>query len=68
MHYTKDLYQTEVNSFRTFLNNQEELPRLSILDNYKQIMRIMTNSYVKSQENEKKYSNMDPNGPDFQKY
>lgn len=31
-------------------------------------MRIMTNSYVKSQENEKKYSNMDPNGPDFQKY
>jgi len=65
MHYTKDLYQTEVNQFRTFLNNQEELPRLSILDNYKQIMRIMTNSYVKSQENEKKYSNMDPNGSDF---
>ena len=35
MHYTKDLYQVEANQFRTFLNEREELPRLSILDNYK---------------------------------
>ena len=35
MHYTNDLFQVDVNQFRTFLNEREELPRLSILDNYK---------------------------------
>jgi hypothetical protein len=49
----------EVHEYKTFLSDQEEMPRLSILDNYKQIMRIMTNSYVKSFEEEKKFRNRD---------
>jgi len=32
---------------------------LSILENHKQIMRIMTNSYIKGLEQEKKYRNRD---------
>lgn len=60
MHYTSDLFTTQNNSFKTFLNEREELPRLSILDNYKQIMRIMTNSYVNQNENARKYLNVDP--------
>lgn len=40
-----------------FLKDPEELPRLSILDNYRQIMRIMTGQYLKSDEEEKKYRN-----------
>ena len=30
---------------------------MSVLDNYKQITRIMTNSYLKSQEEKKRYIN-----------
>jgi len=33
------------------------LPRLSILDNYKQITRIMTTQYIKSGDEEKKFRN-----------
>ncbi len=57
-----------------FLNDPEELPRLSILDNYKQIMRIMTTQYLKSGEEEKKFRNRssaeaEPTfDPDFEKY
>jgi len=43
--------------YQTFLNDKGELPRLSILDNYKQIMRIMTNSYIKGSEYENKFAN-----------
>jgi hypothetical protein len=34
-------------SYNTFLTDKEELPRLSILTNYNNIMRIMTKSYIK---------------------
>ena len=40
-----------------FLNDKTELPRLSILDNYKQIMRIMTTSYNKGSDYQKKFGN-----------
>ena len=33
------------------------MPRLSILDNYKQIMRIMNNSYIKGGEYQNKFKN-----------
>lgn len=46
---------TENNSYGVFLQEKKERPRLSILDNYKQIMRIMTTSYIKSQDEEKKF-------------
>lgn len=39
------------------MNDKGELPRLSILDNYKQIMRIMTNSYIKGNEYQQKFGN-----------
>ena len=43
-------FENNKNGFATFLNDKGELPRLSILDNYKQIMRIMNNSYIKGGE------------------
>lgn len=46
-----------MNGYGTFLSDREELPRLSILDNYKQIMRIMTNSYIKGSEYQNKFKN-----------
>ena len=54
---TGDKFQTEINNYQLFLKDPEELPRLSILDNYRQIMRIMTDQYIKSEEDEKKYRN-----------
>ena len=72
MHTTNDTHATDVNRYKTFLNEREELPRLSILDNYKQIMRIMTSSYVKSFDLERKFKNVDPKSvskdPEFAKY
>ena len=57
------------NGFETFLKQREELPRLSILENYKEINRIMTNCYMKSFEFEKKYRNSEPTGDeDFNRY
>lgn len=47
---TNNEFENNNNGFATFLNDKGELPRLSILDNYKQIMRIMTNSYIKGSE------------------
>ena len=56
---TADSFITQKNNYKTFLDDQEELPRLSILDNYRQIMRIMTNSYIEGLKLEKKYRNRD---------
>eukprot|EP00352_Strombidinopsis_acuminata_P000382 CAMPEP_0176348228 /NCGR_PEP_ID=MMETSP0126-20121128/7694_1 /TAXON_ID=141414 ORGANISM="Strombidinopsis acuminatum, Strain SPMC142" /NCGR_SAMPLE_ID=MMETSP0126 /ASSEMBLY_ACC=CAM_ASM_000229 /LENGTH=167 /DNA_ID=CAMNT_0017696887 /DNA_START=531 /DNA_END=1034 /DNA_ORIENTATION=- len=56
---TADSFITSKNNYKTFLDDQEELPRLSILDNYRQIMRIMTNSYIEGLKLEKKYRNRD---------
>lgn len=54
------------------MTGRDELPRLSILDNYKQIMRIMTNSYIKSFDAERKFKNCDPKSaakdPEYAKY
>lgn len=50
-----------MNDYKLFLNDVEELPRLSILDNYKQIMRIMNKQYVSSDADEKKYGNRSSN-------
>jgi hypothetical protein len=54
---TNQKYENSTNKFGTFLNDKGELPRLSILDNYKQIMRIMTNSYIKGNEYQQKFGN-----------
>ena len=50
MRNTNAKFENSINGYQTFLNDKAELPRLSILDNYKQIMRIMTNSYMKGSE------------------
>jgi hypothetical protein len=54
---TNNEFENNNNGFATFLNDKGELPRLSILDNYKQIMRIMTNSYIKGSEYQNKFKN-----------
>lgn len=47
-------------NFETFLAQQkEDLPRFSILNNYDQIMRIMTQNYMRSQERDAMYRNRD---------
>jgi hypothetical protein len=56
---TGDNFMNEKNAFRSNLQDQEDLPRLSILENHKQIMRIMTNSFMKGMEQERKYRNRD---------
>ena len=50
-------WENSMNQYGSFLNDKSELPRLSILDNYKQIMRIMTNSYIKGGEYANKFQN-----------
>ena len=54
---TNQKYENSMNGYNTFLNEKGELPRLSILDNYKQIMRIMTNSYIKGSDYQNKFKN-----------
>jgi hypothetical protein len=57
MRNTNAKFENSSNAYQTFLNDKSELPRLSILDNYKQIMRIMTNSYMKGSEYQNKFKN-----------
>lgn len=47
------------NGFATFLNRQDEIPRLSVLENYKQISRIMRNSFLKNYKVRSHYSSSD---------
>ena len=54
---TADSFITGSNGYKTFLQDVEELPRLSILDNYKRIKQIMNANYVKGISVEKKYRN-----------
>ena len=74
LHTTGDKFQTEINDYKLFLQDPDELPRLSILDNYKQITRIMTSQYIKAKEEDKKYRNKSQadtdadTDPDFQRY
>jgi hypothetical protein len=39
------------------LNEKEEQPRLSVLENYKKIVRVMTNCYVNGFEIQNKFKN-----------
>jgi hypothetical protein len=55
----EDAYLATAHNFHTFMSDREELPRLSILSNYEQIMRIMHSNYMKSQELDVKYRNRD---------
>jgi len=43
------------------MGEREDLPRLSILSNYEQIMKIMHANYVKSKELDVKYKNRSKN-------
>lgn len=45
------------NGFETFLKKKDEIPRLSILENYKQISRIMRNSFLKAKDIEQRFKN-----------
>lgn len=54
---TADNFMSGANGYKTFLADMEELPRLSILDNYKRIKQIMNANYVKGISVEKKYRN-----------
>ena len=57
MRNTNQKYENSSNNYHMFLKDKTELPRLSILDNYKQINRIMTNSYIKGNEYQQKFNN-----------
>lgn len=46
-------------SYSTFLKEKEDLPRLSILTNYQQIMRIMTKNFMRSPDLQKRFSTND---------
>ena len=50
-------FENNMNSYSTFLSDKSELPRLSILDNYRQIQKIMTLSYIKGSEYQNKFAN-----------
>lgn len=53
----KDAFLASEHNFESFLKEREDLPRFSILQNYEQIMRIMTSNYMKSTEREALYKN-----------
>ena len=57
----EDSFLATAHTFDTFMGEREDLPRLSILSNYEQIMRIMTTNYMKSKELDQRYRNVDKN-------
>jgi len=63
---------TGYNGYGTFLGDRGDMAKLSILTNYKNIMKIMNSNYVKSFEMERKYRNRDEKDcledEDFAKY
>ena len=44
----EDAFLATSHHFDTFMGEREDLPRLSILSNYEQIMKIMHSNYIKS--------------------
>ena len=46
-----------LNAFETFLRNHDEVPRLSVLENYKGISRIMRNNFLKAKDLEQRFKN-----------
>ena len=55
----EDSFLATAHTFDTFMGEREDLPRLSILSNYEQIMRIMHLNYLKSKELDLRYRNVD---------
>jgi len=54
---TGDRFITGASRFDNHLADFDEMPRLSILNNYKRIKQIMNKNYVKGFEIEQKYAN-----------
>jgi len=54
---TGDMFITGASRFDHHLADFDEMPRLSILNNYKRIKQIMNKNYVKGFEIEQKYAN-----------
>uniref|UniRef100_A0A7S3MMG0 Uncharacterized protein n=1 Tax=Favella ehrenbergii TaxID=182087 RepID=A0A7S3MMG0_9SPIT len=69
---TGDAFITGGNRFENHLADFDEMPRLSILNNYKRIKQIMNKNYVKGFEIEQKYANRtkqdNEHDPEFAKY
>ena len=69
---TGDQFITGGNRFEHNLADFDEMPRLSILNNYKRIKQIMNKNYVKGFEIEQKYANRtkqdNEHDPDYAKY
>ena len=69
---TGDRFLTQGTGYKTFLASTEDKSRLTILDNYKQIMRVMTNSYVTGEEKDKRFRNRTErenlNDPDYHRF
>ena len=49
--------------YKVFLSEPEDVPKLSILQNYKKINRILTSTYVRSFDPEKRYLSKDEDWP-----
>ena len=72
LHNTGDLYMQGANRYDQLLTDFDEMPRLSILNNYKRIKQIMNTNYVKGFAIEQKYNNRTKQDsdadPEWQKY
>ena len=60
-------YINSSNGFDTFLTKNSEIPRLSVLESYKDMSRIMTNSFIKAKEIEKRFKNNALSEEEFKK-
>ena len=69
---TGDAFISGGNKYETQLTDFDEMPRLSILNNYKRIKQIMNKNYVKGFEMEQKYRNRtqqdNEHDPEWAKY
>ena len=54
---TADSFIQGSNAYVSNLQKIDDLPRLSILENYKSIKKIMNTNYIKGREQEKKFRN-----------
>ena len=54
---TADKFILDKNQYKRYLSDPEGLPRLSILENHRTIMKIMNSNYVKGFEMERKFHN-----------
>jgi hypothetical protein len=48
---------TSKNEFKTFLNKDDELPRLAVLQRFKDINRVMTDNFLKQKREEASFKN-----------